>query len=300
LVPAAGSPAYVGELRVDTLASSAAIYSAFVHGSVDWAVVPPAQLADAARRFGQGGFRPLAAELFYGFNLSDPVFADVRFREAVVEAIDRAGLAANAYGRTALAFNGLVVDGVEGHQTDPCGATCRYDPAAARALLAQLPPSSRTATFAIDYDQDPTQDQVARTIQADLKAVGLTVTLRPRSAADYATFVLSGHPQLFRLGWVAAYPSADAFLSPLFASGATTNVTHLSDTGVDSLLQLAHAQPDPTKRTADYQQAEGRILADVPVVPVAQFKSHDVIASRVHGLLINPLGTFDPATVWVD
>ena len=55
LVPAAGSPAYVGELRVDTLANSAAIYSAFVHGSVDWAVVPPAQLADAARRFGRAG-----------------------------------------------------------------------------------------------------------------------------------------------------------------------------------------------------------------------------------------------------
>ena len=300
LVPAPGSPAYLGQVRFEPFANAAAAYDAFVANSVDWSLVPVGQVADAARRFGQGSFHPLAAELFYGFNLADPVFADRRVRQAVVEAIDRSALATLAYGGTVEPFAGLIVSGIAGHQSDPCGNACRFDQAAARALLVQMVASGKPLpNFAIDYDQDPTQDVVARTIQADLRAVGLTVTLQAKSLADYKTAALAGHIQLFRLGWVAAYPSADAFLSPLFGTGFPTNLTRFSDPAVDALLGAARSEGDPTKRTLDYQAAERRILAALPVVPIAQFKTDAVVGPRVHGLLITPLGTFDPSRVWM-
>jgi ABC-type transport system substrate-binding protein len=300
LVPAPGSTAYLSQLRFQIFATPGAAYDAFVSNTVDWSLVPPGQVADASRRFGEGAFRPLAAELFYGFNLTDPAFADRRVRQAIVEAIDRNALATGAYNATVTPYDGLVVAGIPGHQADPCGSACRFDPAAARALLAKVAADGKPLpSFAIDYDQDATQDLVAHSIQTDLRAVGLTVTIRARSLADYKTAALAGHIQLFRLGWVAAYPAADAFLSPLFASRAATNLTRFSDPTVDALLRAAQAEPDATKRTLDYQNAERRILAAFPVVPIAQFETHAVVGRRVHGLSMTPLGTFDPAVVWM-
>jgi oligopeptide transport system substrate-binding protein len=300
LVPAAGSPAYLAQVRFQHFADTAAAYDAFSGNGVDWSLVPSSRVADASRRYGQGSFRPLAAELFYGFNLADPVFADRRVRQAIVEAIDRNALTALAYGGTAVPFGGLIVAGIAGHQADPCGGPCRFDPSAARALLVQVVASGKPLpSFAIDYDQDPTQDLVAQTIQADLEAVGLTVTLRAKTLTDYKTAALAGHIQLFRLGWVAAYPAADAFLSPLFGTGFATNLTRFSAPAVDALLGAARSEADPTKRTRDYQDAERHILAAFPVVPIAQFETNAVVGAHVHGLAMSPLGTFDPATVWI-
>ena len=300
LVPAPGSPAYLAQLQFQHFADVAAAYNSFLSHGVDWSLVPSGQVADASSRFGQGSFRPLAAELFYGFNLADPVFADRRVRQAIVEAIDRSALATLAYGGTVVPYSGLVVAGIVGHQSDPCGSPCRFDPAGARALLGQVVASGTPLpSFAIDYDQDPTQDLVAHTIQADLAAVGLTVTLRAKSLTDYKTAALAGHLQLFRLGWVAAYPSPDAFLSPLFGTGFPTNLTRFSDPAVDALLGAARREADTTKRTRDYQDAERRILAALPVVPIAQFETDAVVGASVHGLAMTPLGTFDPTSVWI-
>jgi len=34
-------------------------------------------------------------------------------------------------------------------------------------------------------------------------------------------------------------------------------------------------------------------------VPIAQFETNAVVGAHVHGLAMSPLGTFDPATVWI-
>ena len=51
--------------------------------------VPPDGSSEAAERYGRAAFRPYLGQLFYGFNLKNPKFADSRFREAIVRAIDR-------------------------------------------------------------------------------------------------------------------------------------------------------------------------------------------------------------------
>ena len=72
----------------------------------------------------------------------------------------------------------------------------------------------------------------------------------PHPYADYLRFAVSGQQELFRLGWIGAYPTADAFLTPLFHTGLADNVTGFSSAPVDDLLQAGRAEADEAKRTA--------------------------------------------------
>ena len=151
----------------------------------------------------------------------------------------------------------------------------------------------------IDFDDDPTQQAVAQAIAANLTTVGITTTLRPKPLADYQQFTTSGQLQLFHLGWIGAYPSPEAFLGPLFGSGARSNLTNLSDPGIDFALGAARSEPDDTKRLAYYAVAEKAIMAQLPVLPIAQYEVPAVIGKRVRNLDPTTTGVFDSAQVWL-
>ena len=296
LAPSPGSQARVAGVdlvQVDDLADG---YRAFVRGQLDWALVPPGQVDAAAGRYGRRGFRPYLAQLFYGFNLKSPALADLRFREAIVRAIDRRAIVEAVYQGTVQAADGVVLEGVSGHQPDPC-PRCRHDPARARVLVAEAFPGGRPPVVGIDYDADPGQEAVARAIQSSLAQVGISATLRPKSPRDYDAFAVSGAQELFRLGWFAAYPSPDALLTPLFTTGSPDNLTGFSSPSVDQLLRTARAEGDPGRRTQLYRDAERAVMDQLPVIPIAQFELHAVVSERVRNLRTTSLGTFDASVV---
>ena len=47
-----------------------------------------------------------------------------------------------------------------------------------------------------------------------------------------------------RLGWIGAYPTADAFLTPLFQSGMRDNITGFTNAQVDGTLKNGRAEAD--------------------------------------------------------
>lgn len=275
-------------------------YEDFIAGHLDWSVVPDDRAEDAVQRFGADGFRPFDAELFYAFNLLDPTFADVRFRQAIVKAIDRAAIVKAVYPGIADPLNGVVPAGVAGHVDDPCGDPCKFDPDAARALLAAAFPEGNIPAFNLDYYTGAKEEAVAGTIIASLAAVGITVTPRPKSdPEEYFLFAVSGQQQLFRFGTIGAYASPDPYLTPLFLSGSHDNATGFTVPAIDQLLQSARATADPTTRQQLYQQAEQQIMALAPIVPIAQFRTKSVVARRVRDLVVTVNGTFAGDKVWL-
>lgn len=296
LVPSAGSPARVAGIEVVVFSSVAGAYSAFADGDLDWAQVPPEDIDAAARKYGRAGFSPYVAELFYGFNMANPKFADPRFREALVRGIDRRAIVAAVYQGTVRPIDGVVLAGLTEFQSKACGR-CGYNLARARELLAAVFPGTAPPEIGLDYDTDPSQEAVAKAIQASLKEIGVTVVVRPRPPDQYDEFVVSGEQELFRLGWIAAFPSADAFLTPLFASDSPNNLTQFASPAVDEQLRRARAEPDATRRAELYREAERAILDEVPIIPIAQFQIHAVISKRVRNLQPNALGSFDASRV---
>ena len=296
LVPGPGSKARLAGIELVELPDETAMYKSFTQGQLDVTRVPAGEVPDAARRFGRQGFRPFLAEMFFLFNLKSPKFADIRFREAIVRAIDRRAILDVVYQGQARALEGLVVEGVAGQQPGAC-PRCAHDPGRARALLAEAFPGRAPPEIAIDYDDDPTHETMAKAMQANLREVGITATPRPRPAAQYSEVLLSGEQELFRVAWIAPYASADAFLFPLFSSGARDNLTGFANPGIDALLRAARSQGEPGERTRLYREAERAILDQMPLVPIAQSEVHFVIAKRVRDLRVTSMGIFDASVV---
>ncbi len=188
-------------------------------------------MEDAEVRFGADGFVPYAGELLFAFNMKNPKFADSRVREALLRAVDRGSLVRAVYGSTVDPLDSLTVSGVPGFQKDACGSTCNFDRRRAQALLKEARPNQPPLEVALDYDEDPTQQAVARALQSNLEEIGVKVELRPKPLGEYQNFVLTGQQEIFRLGWIAAYPSADAFLFPLFTTESPSNLTGILGAG---------------------------------------------------------------------
>lgn len=293
LVRAPGSSAWLDGIELVSFPDDSAGYAAFRRGRVDVAAVPPAQAKGAASAYHQKVSRPLDAELFYGFNLRNPAVSDVRLREAVVHAVDPSTIASGPYRHSAIPLAGVVIGG------SPCGPACAFDPARSRTLVRQVSGSSPAPVLTIDYDEDPTQDVVARVIKSDLDKVGIRVSLHPHPLADYQSLAAGGGGELLRLGWVAGYPGPDGVLGPLFMSGSSENLTGLTSPAVDAAIAKARSEPDVRRRALDYEIAERAVEAQVPVVPLVQFESHVVRGAAVGGLVIDGMGMWDPANVWM-
>ena len=274
-------------------------YDAFEDGDADFTTIPPDQIDGAGRKYGDDVFTAYLAELFYGFNLRSPKFADVRFREAIVRSIDRESIVDAVYGGTVLSLDGPVVEGLDAHQETPCGEKCTHDVERAKALLKEVFPDGNVPEVNIDFDEDATQEAVAKAIEASLEDAGIPATLRPKQLRQYQDFAISGQQELFRLGWIGAYPSADAFLPPLFLSSSPSNLTGFVQPPIDEQIRAARAEPDAAKRVALFQAAERAVMEQVPIVPIAQFRIHAVTSARVQDLTTNLTGTFDATKVWI-
>ncbi|MDQ1403868.1 MAG: peptide/nickel transport system substrate-binding protein [Actinomycetota bacterium] len=291
--------AYLAGIDVHQYKDVPAAYAAFRRGAVDWSRVPPDDVATAGPRYGRRLFTPYVAELFYAFNVRSPKLSDARFRQAIVQAVDTSAIIRGVYQNTVLPIKNVVVKGVPGAQQDACRDHCAFNPDASRRLIREVFHGPAPQIF-LDFDEDEVQRAVASAISNDLKAVGITATLRPHSPNDYATFAASGNQEVFRLGWIAPYPSPDAFLAPLFANGSRSNLTGFSQPGVDKELALARSSANPLLQIQAYQRVENAVLALAPVLPIAQFQIQAVDRPTVHGLVPTPMASFDASKVWVD
>ena len=300
LVPAEGVSTKSKRLEFRLFADKAAAYDALVAGRVDWSEVPPDKLEEAAKRFGREQFKPYVAELFYAFNLRSPKFADVRVREAIVRAVDREAIVDDVYKGSVRPVEGLIVEGLAGHQADACGGKCSFDATRAKALVAELTAEGvALPEVQIDFEDDATQTAVATAIQKHLADVGITAVLRAKPLAEYQQFAVSGSQELFRLGWIAPYPSADGVLTPLFSSSSPNNLTGFSSAAVDDALRAARASSDPAARVTQFQTAEKAVLAELPIIPIGQFEIQSVASEQVRDLTVTSAGSFDGRRVWV-
>lgn len=103
-------------------------------------------------------------------------------------------------------------------------------------------------------------------VQADLAKAGVRCHLRKTDAATYSSWRREGKFDLFFGNWWADYPDPDNFLSPLFLSGSSSNMTRFSDPETDRLILEAGKESDPENRGRLYQQAVLRIRELAPMV----------------------------------
>jgi oligopeptide transport system substrate-binding protein len=273
-------------------------YQAFVNGDVDWSLVPAEQLDAATRAGGSDNFVFFSSELWFGFNLADPTYGDARFRQAIVQAIDSNKVVADALpGRSPL--RAIVPREVPGYTDTACANLCEYAPDVARAWLTEAFPDGTIPMVTLDGYDDPTQVAMLNSIQAQLAAVGIPSQVRTRPFADYRSFVTSGQQGVFSFGWVGMAPTQDVYLAPLFRSTSPDNVTGFKSADIDAQIAAARANPNDQSRQQAYTWIERQVLNQSVLVPIAQLRTNQVVASRVHGWSTRLDGTFVVDDVWV-
>ncbi len=296
-----GAPGHLDEVVLRAFDDPAAAYASFRDGEVDWALVPGSAHDEAVEAYGDEHFAPFHAEVFLGLRVSGPPLDAAPLRSAIAAAIDRDELVAEVYADVADPLATVVPAGVPGHDPDACGdrAACTHDPDVAEAVLADAYPDGDVPTVSLDFDDSERQEALAEAVAADLEAVGIPTELRPRSRAEYRSFVTSGDQQLFSLGWIGGYASPDAYLAPLFGSTAADNLTGVSSELVDRALGTARRTDEVEAADAAWRDAERRVLGSAIVVPVAQFRTQAVLADRVQDLAHRIDGSVDWSAVWV-
>ncbi|MCA9926227.1 MAG: hypothetical protein KC421_27845, partial [Anaerolineales bacterium] len=165
---------------------------------------------------------------------------------------------------------GLVPPGMPAHLRD---GGLPYDPAAARALLAEAGYADGkgfpkvTAVFIAD----PSPQQISRFLQAQWREnLGIDISWQPRPWSDVIRLLQDGEPDLWILGWSADYPDPDNFLrvSDFRVNGGWQNADY------DRLVEKGRQVTDQNERLALYRRAEKLLIAEVPILPLLYKRFH--------------------------
>jgi peptide/nickel transport system substrate-binding protein/oligopeptide transport system substrate-binding protein len=282
-------------IRFLTYPDSAASWVDFVRGRLDVAEVPAGQIEAAEEQFGAEGFTPFLKSEYYGLNLRSSALENRDLRSAINFGIDRDAIARTVYRGTMSPPRGIVPTGLPGFQENLCVDLCSFEPDRARALVKKVPRRLRSVT--IEYTSGGPEADVARFVERDLADIGIRVKRKGYPFPKFLRRLQENQHGVFRLGWIAEYPSADVFLTPLFSSSSSDNHFGFSSAKVDQLLADARSAASDGKRLQLYVEAEKEIMRLVPIVPLGSFTSHWAARDDVRGIRFDVMGGFDAAEV---
>jgi oligopeptide transport system substrate-binding protein len=295
---------FVDNIHMPEFSDPSTEWLAFQAGNIDFTSVPVGQVQSSMNMAAQKNWiakkYPNLGIYFLGINQKDPVLGGAKnlpLRQALSYSVDRNAVINTVGEGVNLVPNGLVPVGIPGSNLSTLPYP--YDPAKAKSIVQSL---GTVPTLKLWYNTGANHDKILAPVQAGWKAIGLNVTMTGYEWGTYLTKCSQGtQDQIYRLGWLADYPSMDDFLYPLYqssVSGANT-FTFYSNPTVDKLLAQARGTIDQTQRLQIYATAEKQILADAPVIPLYFYRDYRIMNKRVLGQQHDPMGSADMNLVWV-
>lgn len=210
---------------------------------------------------------------------------DVRVRQALNYAIDRAAVAKVIFGDFGEPTSQMSIPGYDGYR-QALDTRYPYDPAQAKSLLAAAG-YANGFTLKVETQGFFGINIVSQAVIAQWKKVGVNVELTTDAQPpQWIANVMSGKFPVtgFGYGALPTYLSAQNFMLP---TANPFNPFGTGDKQLNQLLTKAAAEPDPAKQAAVYQEATARLSELSWFAPVA----------RVAGILVvgNRLGNVDKA-----
>ena len=241
---------------------------------------------------------PAFGTYFYNFNCLPRLrdgrpnpFHDPRVRRAFAMAIDKQGVVdtvvrlGNPVARTLIPPNSIA-----GYDS-PQGV--RYDPAAARRLLAEAGyPDGRNFPVVVEimFNKDSSHDKIAEFIGRNWQDnLGVQVQLSQKELKVFKDDMQNGNYMISRAGWYGDYGDPTTFLD-LNRSWDGNNDRKYNNPVYDRLLADAAMELDAEKRMRMLEEAERIIMdEDLPMVPIFQYVSLYMFdAKKISGISAHP------------
>jgi ABC-type transport system substrate-binding protein len=288
---------------------------AFRGGELDYVEVPASlapNVLDGDRlkpEFAKRGVtlqRQIDAALgFFFFNLDDPVVGGytpekIALRRAVVMATDRKErIRVLSNGQAELATQ-MIPPPVPGH--DPALARKDpYDPAAARALLDRFGYKDRNGDgyretpegkpLVLVKASTPTAaDRASDELwKKNLDAIGLKTEFFIEKWAELNKRSEAGQLQIWNLGWIAGYPDADNFYSPLYSGNiGLSNDARLRSSDYDKAYEAMLRLPEGPERAVQYRKMNDVIATLAPWILGTYTWDNQIIQPWTKGLKLHP------------
>lgn len=209
--------------------------------------------------------------VYFALNANNEYLSDVNVRKAVQISVDVDTIISSIYGGDAVAQAGIIPVGVWGANADLARPT--YDPAAAKALLADAGYAEGEVTFemALDSSSNSNIQLVYQMVQQQLKEAGINVTLSTYDESSWLDLRKSGEMDSFIATWTMDYNDPANIMYTFFGSAEKTAIRSLNyaDEAIMARVAAASGITDDAERMAEYQDLEEKIVnEDAAWVPM--------------------------------
>jgi oligopeptide transport system substrate-binding protein len=230
----------------------------------------------------------------------DSSYDNPKLRHAISMAIDRQSIIDAVFGGTKTAATGWVSPVVNGYKAGACGEWCTFNPNRAKQLYDEAGGHKGPITISYntgeDADHGPWITAVCNSIH---KVLGAECDPTPVATFKaYRDEVQSRHMEgMFRAGWQMDYPSIEDFLTPLYATKASSNDNDYANASFDAKLKEAGAETSLDAANAAYQMAEQMLGNDMPSAPMWSSKLIGGFSNRVANAGLTVFGTYNLAAI---
>ena len=227
-----------------------------------------------------------------GINTKQAPFDDVRVRQALSLAVDRAAiLDAVFFGEGQV--TGPIVPTL-GDWATPIDQLPHYapDPERAQALLAEANLADGFEMSILASPLYPEFINIALVLQSQLQEVGITVTL---DQVEWGTFIDRWRARDFStfVSFNGSGNDPDRALYPAFHTDGSVNAFQFSDPEIDRVLEEGRSTVDPARRHEVYRQVEQLIADAAPALFLFTRTAYFALGENVQGFEPTPVDTWE-------
>lgn len=294
-----GKP-YLDQVVLRGIQNTETLQAAFQSGQTDIILQPSHQFAAQMKKdkkytvLQPGGFGYDGVYM----NLTEPPFDDPKIRKAVAQAMDRELIRKTLnFGIPELGYSPYG-PGMSVHQ--PVPNYPKHDPAAAKAAVAAY---GKPVTFTLQFNNSPSTQRLAQSLQEMWGQVGMKVELQP---VDQNRIVQNMSSKQFVASLYRFTGRADAHINtyPFFHSKfadvtPSSNYGHYKNAKMDELLEAGVSTADPAKRKQIYGEIAKILAEDLPYAYLFYVADTMVITQKVKGLRTIPDGLVRFDGMWL-
>ncbi|WP_275352985.1 peptide ABC transporter substrate-binding protein [Xenorhabdus bovienii] len=252
------------------------------------------------KKFGdQFHISPIMSVYYYLFNTQKPPFNDVRVRQALTLALDRAIITDKVLGNGQKPAFDVVYPGSGGiflKHPDYASWTQEQRVAKAKSLLNEAGfNENNSLKFTLLYNTSDGHKKIAIAASSMWKKnLGVEVVLQNQESKSLYDTMSQGNFEVVRYAWNADYNSPTSFLD-IFTTGNTNNIPQYSNKKFDQWVLKA----DETNDKIYYQRALDILTQDSPAIPVYYYVRTKLVKPYVGGVHISPLGDIPTKDLYI-
>ena len=228
------------------------------------------------------------------FNTKAPPFDNLAARQAAAYAIDYEGIINAVYKGRGTPPAGWLPPNV-GIWSPPSKPYFRQNLKLAESLAKSSGLAGKTVTLRYPPEEEEFVEDAAL-VQANLKAIGVNVTLTPEATPTFLGNVTTNKYDLAIWGYNASAPDMGNNIQ--FITTTNTFFTGYPPSQLNAMLSAFYETPSTAKQHAIVQQMQDFGSDHVPFVALDNNQYGTAVSSHIHGVQPTPWGYYYYDTIW--